>query len=240
MFARSLLTVFALGLSVEGLALCPFVSMGLAMVDRAAGLRFLGGRLLGIMVFGLLVCWAGAYLHFDSRYVNLVFGLMLIALGTWRFFKQASHHSMQRAGRGTCAGAHGCPDRRGHRHAFTLGFARGLLNPGRKYVYLAPLLIGAGVVQGLVTSLIFGLSSSTYLLLGIFAAGALHKLSVARRRLEKGGALLLIVIGSTFSFKAVTQLSGLSRHTSSVAPCRGESRTATQGSAVRRTLGRPS
>lgn len=205
---QNLIAVFLLGLSVEGLVLCPFVSFGLAMADRSAGLRFLGGRLLGLVVFGLFVTWAGSYLHLDSRIVNLAFGLFVVVLGVSKLLgdrlgallpARSRPKGCQRGQRGK-----GC---RAGKVGFVLGFSRGLLNPGRKYVYLAPLLIGAGLLQGLVTSLVFGLSSSVYLVLGFLAAGAFQKLERFRPYIGVVAGLVLVVMGAVFTSRAVSQFS---------------------------------
>lgn len=64
------LTILLLGLSVEGLVLCPFVTFGLTLSDRWMGLRFLLGRITGIVLFGALVSLLGARLRIDVGVVQ--------------------------------------------------------------------------------------------------------------------------------------------------------------------------
>jgi len=181
-------TALVLGLSAEGLFMCPFLAFGLTLSDRYAGLRFLLGRLAGLVIFGLIVGLLGRSLRIDKRIVNLLFGSIVILLGVYSFLTAKEHGGHKSV-------IHG-------RAGFGIGLFRGMLNPGRKYIYLVPLILGAGVVQGMIVSFAYALSSSVYLLLGFISAGFLEKVSPHRHAIKKAGGVVLIIMGLLYIYKA--------------------------------------
>lgn len=206
----TLLTVIVLGLSVEGLVLCPFFAFGLSLTDRLAGLRFLLGRLIGLVCFGVVVSLLGGTVRFDERIANFVFGLSIIVLGLirvenfwetelgWKLLELKSRLGLKRRCRGP-----GNRDKAG----FWLGLFRGLCNPGRKYIYLAPLLLDLGIFKGLAVSFVYGVSSSIYLLLGFISARFVNRMLPHKRRLSIIGGVILISLGSYYVWKSRTLLS---------------------------------
>jgi hypothetical protein len=183
----TLLTVLILGLSVEGLVLCPFLAFGLSLADRLAGVRFLLGRLLGLVCFGVAVCLLGKEVHIDERLMNLVFGVTIILLGLYRaivweegvLWWKIREYKVRLGIKSRCGGS-GSQSRAG----FGLGLFRGLFNPGRKNLYLAPFLLDLGVFKGLAISFVYGLSSSVYLIVGFVSAGFINKMVRHKQGIE--------------------------------------------------------
>jgi threonine/homoserine/homoserine lactone efflux protein len=160
--------------------------MSLSLSDRWQGLKFVLGRLLGISILGLLVSLVGIPFHISGRVINLIFGLFLLGLGVSVGLK--SQHKI--------------PQRKFSHAGFGLGLFRGFLNPGRKIISLFPLLWGVRVSEGLAISLAYALSSSVYLLIGFFSAEILNKISKYQKQIKIIGAIILILLGIFYVFKA--------------------------------------
>jgi cytochrome c biogenesis protein CcdA len=200
----TLLTVFILGLSVEGLVLCPFFAFGLSLSDKQAGLRFLLGRLIGLICFGVLVSLLGKAVHIDERVLNLIFGLSIIALGLYRCINLEDTElgwklrvlKVRLGFKSKCSGK-GKQVQAG----LGLGLFRGLCNPGRKYLYLAPFLLDLGVFKGLAVSFVYGVSSSVYLLLGFISAGAINRMVPHKKQLTVFGGIVLLMVGGYYAWK---------------------------------------
>ena len=201
----TLLTVMILGLSVEGLVLCPFLAFGLSLSDRLAGLRFLLGRLFGLVCFGVIVCLLGKTAHIDERIMNFVFGVTIVVLGLYRavvveespLWWKLREYKVRLGFRGRCGG-NGAKAKAG----FGLGLFRGLCNPGRKYLYLAPFLLDMGVFKGLAISFVYGVSSSVYLLLGFISAGFINKMTNHKHQLSIVGGVVLVMVGGYYLLKS--------------------------------------
>lgn len=183
------LTALVIGLSAEGLFMCPFLAFGLTLSDRYAGLKFLLGRLTGLLIFGLIVSFLGRSLSIDKRMVNLLFGIAVAAMGIHSLVSIQGH-----AGRGGSV-------IRGN-VGFGMGLVRGMLNPGRKYIYLVPLILGTRTAQGALVSLAYALSSSIYLSLGFLSAGLLEKAAPHRHVIKRAGGIILVVMGLLYIYKA--------------------------------------
>jgi len=183
-----ILTALVIGLSAEGLFICPFLAFGLTLSDRYAGLKFLLGRLAGLVIFGLIVGLLGRSLRIDKRIVNLLFGSIVILLGVYSFLTAKEHGGHKSV-------IHG-------RAGFGIGLFRGMLNPGRKYIYLVPLILGTKLFQGMLVSLAYALSSSVYLSLGFVSAGLLERVAPHRRFIKKVGGAILVVMGALYIYKA--------------------------------------
>ena len=218
----TLLPVILLGLSVEGLVICPFFTFGVSLASRAAGLEFLAGRLFGIVCLGALLGTLGTRLRVDARLVNVAFGAAVIAMGLGRIV-QAARRKVRvdepgvggdpTAGQRRCAGpgfgggACGARGGRKDRVGFGLGLFRGLLNPGRKHLYLAPLTIGVGALKGAAISFVFGLSSSVYLALGFLSAGLVGRLVARKQPIAWAGGLTLVAVGVSYVWRSRDLLS---------------------------------
>jgi len=201
----TLLTVIILGLSAEGLVLCPVFAFGLSLSDKLAGLRFMIGRLTGLICFGILVSLLGKAVHIDVRLMNLIFGFSIIVLGLYRCtdldgtelgwkireFRRRLGINSSCSGKGKLINA-----------GFGLGLFRGLCNPGRKYLYLAPFLLDLGVYKGLAVSFVYGVSSSLYLLVGFMAAEFVNKLLLHKQKLRMLGGIILVMVGGYYVWKA--------------------------------------
>jgi cytochrome c biogenesis protein CcdA len=194
-----------LGLSVEGLVLCPFFAFGLSLADRLAGVRFLLGRLLGLVCFGVVVCLLGKAAHIDERIMNLVFGVTIILMGLYRalVIEEGSLWWKLRAYKVRLGIKSRCNGNGGNLKAgFGLGLFRGLCNPGRKYLYLAPFLLDLGVFKGLAISFVYGLSSSVYLIIGFISAGFINKMVRHKQQLSVVGGIVLVLVGGYYVVKA--------------------------------------
>ena len=200
---NSILTVTLLGLSAEGLVICPFFAFGRTMTDRHAALRFLSGRIVGLVLFGAVVTMLGRFLPVNGSFVNLFFGVSLLVLGIYRIIK--SRQSMEFLTKTNSRGplGLGCKSNVSGNIGFGLGLYRGFLNPGRKYAYLAPLLLSVGMFKGLAISFAFGVSSSVYLALGFLSAHALKALMPHKRAIGLCGGGVLVVMGIIYGLRGL-------------------------------------
>jgi len=205
---NNLVTVFLLGLSVDGLVICPLFAFGLTMTDKLEGLRFLCGRMIGLILFSIVICFVGRLVHIPSSYINLAFGVMIITLGIIRVVqnRKNSLYSMRPRKQDGAFGCRKSAINNGRSVGFLFGLFRGFANPGRKFVYLAPLIVGVDWVQSVATAFVFGISSSVYLLLGFFAAGLIEKLSPHKRQIGLIGGVVMIGIGIVFGWLAIISL----------------------------------
>lgn len=174
-----LLAALIMGLSWERVLCCPFLALSLSLSGRGAGVKFLLGRLLGIVILGLIVTLVGLPFHISPRIVDSIFGIFLIGLSIRTFFEGKHKNSPQRLSQ----------------VGFGLGLFRGFLNPGRKIICLFPLLWGAGIFEGGIISLVYALSSSFYLLVGFFSAEVINKLVSYKKIIRISGAVILFILG---------------------------------------------
>jgi uncharacterized membrane protein len=175
-----IITAFILGLSVERLFICPFLTFGLALSEKRAAVRFLLGRILGLVSLGLLFSLIGfKAFPISKNMVNIIFGILVVFFGIIIFLrKQGKEH------------------RRLDGHSgFGFGLFRGMLTPGRKMIILFPLLIGVSIPEGLIISITYALSSSFYLILGFMGGEVLSRAFSHRRIIKIVGALILIGLG---------------------------------------------
>ncbi len=184
-----IMTAVILGLSWERILCCPFIALSLSLSDRWAGLRFISGRLTGICLLGIVISAVGLPFQIPPLVLDGVFGLFLLILGISTYF--TTGHKQNGKGQ-----------RRFAQAGFALGMFRGLLNPGRKIVYLLPLLWGVSILEGLAISLVYAVSSSVYLLIGFFSAELVNRLSNHRKTIKIVGAVTLGLLGVFYLFKA--------------------------------------
>ena len=184
-----ILTALVIGLSAEGLFICPFLAFGLTLSDRYAALKFLLGRLIGLLIFGLIVALLGRSLTIDKRALNLLFGIAVAAMGIYSLFSVGNHRGKNS---GSLQG----------RVGFGMGLMRGMLNPGRKYVYLVPLILGTRLFHGMLVSLAYALSSSVYLSLGFVSAGLLERVAPHRHVIKRAGGVILVLTGALYIYKS--------------------------------------
>ena len=203
---KEILTVTLLGLSAEGLVICPFFAFGLSLADRYAALRFLSGRIAGLILFCAVITLLGRFIPVRESYVNVFFGISLLVLGIYRLYK--SHERLEILTRSSAGGplGLGCKKSVVKNIGFGLGLFRGFLNPGRKYAYLAPLLLGVGLFKGLAISFAFGVSSSVYLALGFLSAAGLERLTPHKRIIGYCGGVILVVMGAVYGWRGMQGL----------------------------------
>ena len=180
------LIALVLGFSLERLFTCPFLAMSLSLTDRWAGLKFILGRAIGIVGLGILITIISIPLNIPFKLLDGIFGLLLVIMGVevilfakkmkqqHRQFKQAS---------------------------FGLGLFRGLLNPGRKIIYLFPLLIGVNPIQGIVISFFYALGSSVLLAAGFASGEILNRFFYRQDLIRLTGGVILILLGFYYFIK---------------------------------------
>lgn len=199
---QELITVMLLGLSAEGLVICPFFAFGLCLSDRYTAWFFLYGRILGLILFGTVVSILGNIFKISELYTNIGFGVLLFAMGIHHIFRSRSRILFLKKKFNWPFGF-GCKNRDFIKFGFGLGVFRGFINPGRKYVYLLPLLLGVGVVKGLALSFVFALSSSVYLIIGIISAKFIEKLVPYKRLIDAASGIILVIIGAFYAFRGI-------------------------------------
>jgi len=183
---KQALIAFTLGFSLERLFTCPLLAMSLSMSDKWGGLKFILGRIFGILVLGLVAAALSANLDIPFRLLDGVFGVLLVAMGIGVIMDaNKGRHAPKRIARAS----------------FGLGLFRGLLNPGRKIVYLFPLLMGANPVEGVIIALFYALGSSILLVVGFVSGEALNRLFAKQRLFSYAGGLILIGLGLYYLVK---------------------------------------
>ncbi|HJO95378.1 MAG TPA: hypothetical protein QF753_18410 [Victivallales bacterium] len=186
MFVEKICTAFLLGLSWERILTCPFFVLGLSLSDRWTGVKFILGRLLGLVCLGTIVSIIGIPFSISEKWMNIIFSLFLFGVATYTL----TNNKHKGAGKNIAQAS------------FGLGFFRAILHPGRKIIYLLPLLWGVDVFQGLTISLVYGLSSSVYLLIGFISAEIINKIFIHRKKIKIISAAILIILGIFYLIKA--------------------------------------
>lgn len=183
-----ILTALILGLSWERILCCPFFIFGLTLNDRSAGWKFIAGRLLGICILSAVISLIGIPFNLPQKTIDSLFGLFLAGLGVSMLSKLKHAHLKQH---------------KGFSHVgFGLGLLRGMLNPGRKILYLLPLLWGTRIFEALIIALVYALSSSVYLLIGFISADFLSRISAHSKTIKTAGGFILIITGFYYLFKS--------------------------------------
>lgn len=180
------LIALALGFSLERLFTCPFLAMSLSLTDRWAGLKFILGRIIGIVGLGILITIISIPLNIPYKLFDAIFGLFLVVMGIEVILfakKMRRQHSQF-----------------GHA-SFGLGLFRGLLNPGRKIVYLFPLLIGANLIQGIIISFFYALGSSILLAVGFLSSEILNRFFYRQNLFRLTGGVILMLLGFYYFIK---------------------------------------
>jgi len=142
---EKLTTVILLGFSLNYL-MCIFLSFGMSSVSPKLALKFIAGRLFGLMLLGVLISAFGKIFYISPKILNLIFGVMCIILGIWLF---ASKKCLPHPNIG-----------------FSMGFFRGI-TPCIKIVLIIPLIFGTSLIEALILMLVFGLASSIYPVAGL-------------------------------------------------------------------------
>jgi hypothetical protein len=189
MQVEKIVTALLLGLSWERILCCPFIALSLSLSDRWAGLRFITGRLSGICVLGIVVSVIGLPFQISSFMIDGIFSVFLLFLSV-KTFLLSGHQANHKGNKGRFSQA-----------GFVLGIFRGFLNPGRKIVYLLPLLWGVSVVEGLIISLVYAVSSSCYLLIGFFSAELVNRIAHYRKGIKIAGGITLGILGFYYLYK---------------------------------------
>jgi hypothetical protein len=185
---EGMLTALILGLSPERFFMCPCLTLGLALSERTVAVRFLLGRITGIITLGCLFTLAGfKSFPIDKYIINIFFGVLVIIFGVSIFLRKPHepNHKLNSSS------------------GFGLGLYRGLLIPGKKMILLLPLLVGVNVFNGLFISAVYAVSSSFYLLLGFWGGDILNRAVPYRKVIKISGAVILITLGIFYLAKGV-------------------------------------
>ena len=83
MFVEKICTAFLLGLSWERILTCPFFVLGLSLSDRWTGVKFILGRLLGLVCLGTIVSIIGIPFSISEKWMNIIFSLFLFGVATY-------------------------------------------------------------------------------------------------------------------------------------------------------------
>ena len=150
-----LITAAVLGLSLNYF-MCIFMSFGMSSIDMKLALKFIAGRLFGLVTLGFLISAFGSVVHISSKVMVLLFGIMCMFFGIWLLIKKGCmpHPNM----------------------GLGLGFFRGM-TPCVKIFLVIPLVYGSSMVEAVLIMLAFGLSSSIYPIIGILFGETIRKVS---------------------------------------------------------------
>lgn len=151
-----LIAAALLGLSLNYF-MCIFLGFGMSSVDAKLAVKFIIGRLFGLVMLGILISILGNVLYIPPNALRLAFGIMCAAFGAWLLIKKG-----------------GCMPH--PNFGFGLGLLRGM-TPCVKIVLVLPMIYGSGIPEALSIMLVFGLSSSIYPAVGMLFGGAIAKLS---------------------------------------------------------------
>lgn len=176
-----------LGFSFERIFSCPFVALSLSMSDKWAGLKFILGRILGIVILGLVIAGLGIPFNIPVKFIDILFGFFLVIMGAEVFLNTGQKHKSGKFARAS----------------FGLGLFRGSLNPGRKIFLLVPMLLGSGLVEAFIVSFSYALGSSALLAAGFLSAEALNKFTSHRKAVRTAGGLILIVLGTFYIWQNI-------------------------------------
>ena len=150
---EKLIIAILLGFSLNYF-ICIFLSLGMSSVNTKLALKFIAGRLLGLVTLSVLISAFGYVLFIPPKFLNLTFAVLCILFGGWLLFKKdcLPHPNI----------------------GFGLGFFRGM-TPCVKIALIIPLIYGSNLYEAVLLVLAFGLASSIYPFIGLLFGGAITK-----------------------------------------------------------------
>jgi threonine/homoserine/homoserine lactone efflux protein len=227
----SLLVAAALiGLSFQNSFTCVLLTFSASAGQGfRAGIGFVAGRLLGVLILGSVFALIGSMIEIDTRSMLYLFGGITVVLGgllLWNppFLSKIGLGPGCRGGPcrdcddsavelkahdcRECPSKDGCgekrpPSRWGDLGFFSVGLVRGA-TPCLKVMLLVPLLVTLPFLQGAAITATYALTSSIYPIVGIALASMLSDLTPKRigPYLSRAGALAMIGVGLYFIYKA--------------------------------------
>ena len=142
---EKLTTVIFLGFSLNYF-MCVFLSFGMSSVSPKLALKFIVGRLFGLVLLAIIISIFGKLFYISPKILNLMFGLMCITFGSWIYIsKKCMPHS---------------------NIGFTMGFFRGM-TPCLKIALIFPLIFSSGIIEAAFLMIAFGIASSIYPIVGL-------------------------------------------------------------------------
>ncbi len=225
-----ILAASLIGLSFQNSFTCVLLTFSTSAGQGIrAGIGFVTGRLLGVLILGSAFALIGSMIEIDTRSMLYTFGGITVVLGgllLWnppflsriglgpscrggacrecddRAVGHVGHDCMD------CPSKDGCGKKRPHPRwgdlgFFTMGLVRGA-TPCLKVMLLVPLWVTLPFLQGAAITAAYALTSSIYPIVGIALASMLSDLTPKHigPYLSKAGALAMIVVGLYFIYKA--------------------------------------
>jgi len=214
---EELLVAAAIGASLGNSWACALLSLACSVDSRKAGIAFIGGRYLGLILLGGAIAALGLAENLNPVYFLVTFGILTVALGVFVLARIVTRHYLLRHGRSLFRLLH-----RGRHHpggdvtmpdggeialrpdssakaayVFGLGVLRGA-TPCVKIMVLAPLLISVdfGLALGMV--LVFATASAIYPVIGFLSGNVLRRSKRHELYLRVGASVLMIALGIYF------------------------------------------
>ena len=218
---EELLAAAAVGASLGNAWICALVSLGCSIDSRKAGIAFVAGRFLGLMLLGAAIAAFGLVESLNPVYFLATFGVLTMTLGVFVLLQVLTRHYWRTHGhslfRFLRTGRHsrnadptmadggdvslGTDSNAKAAYVFGLGVARGA-TPCVKIMVLAPLLISVdfGLAIGMVV--VFAVASTIYPVIGFLSGNLLRRSKRHELYVRLGAALLMIVLGVYFIVNA--------------------------------------
>jgi cytochrome c biogenesis protein CcdA len=187
--------------------------------SKLTGTYFILGRVIGVILLGMIIASIGFILEGYTIYLVLIFGVLTIIFGllvifnkklTWKSISPFKSHLKPTAmDGGTCIGpkkGHGkCKNNhKGHhpqkgrifnnKYAFSLGLFRGA-TPCLKIMVLTPLLLVVELQLALLMMLGYVATSTIYPIIGHLTANLVTKFDKYDLYIRVTGAVVLIILG---------------------------------------------
>lgn len=182
---ESFISAAIVGLSVSNFWLCGLYAFSMGSADPKAALKFILGRILGLLFIGIWLGLIGRNLHITAWQMDIVFGAISIPFGLYMIFKKGVGRIEAMASQGA---------------GFTVGLIRGA-TPCMKVLVITPLLAEGGFLRGLAIMTTYSLASSLYPILGFGFATFLGRFYAQRRLIKISGGLVIIILGLYYIFK---------------------------------------
>ncbi len=187
--------------------------------NRLTGTYFILGRVIGVILLGMIIASIGFIFVGYTTYLVLIFGVLTIIFGlllifnkkiTWKLISQTNRHLKPTAmdggtcispnkGHGKCKNEHNTHfPKKGrkfnNKYAFSLGLFRGA-TPCLKIMVLTPLLLVVDLQLALLMMLGFVATSTIYPIIGHLTANIVTKFDKYDLYIRVTGAIVLIILG---------------------------------------------
>ena len=173
------------GLSVSNFWLCGLYACSLGAADPGAAVRFIIGRILGLLFIGIWIGLLGRTLAISPWQMDILFGIISVLFGFYMIFKKG-------VGRADALTAQGT--------GFGVGFIRGA-TPCIKVLVMTPLLSEDSLLGGLGLMMAYAMASSIYPIVGFGFSTIIGRLYGKRRLIKNAGGGVMILIGLYYILK---------------------------------------